>query len=194
MLKTLTTKAADILCAHGLIAEEERDIYLFGIETALLKMFHYTTMLITGLCFGMAGLTAVFLLAYTVLRAYAGGYHAATRKRCYLISWLMIFCVLLILRFFPDSVMFRVSAVLLIPVCLLIFLLAPVGNINKPLDQTEQKRYGKAAKIILSVEGFLSALFLFINVRISFVLCLSLLCILIMLLCGKFKYAKELSA
>lgn len=194
MLKKLTTKAADILCRNGLIEQEEKEIYLFGIETALLKVIHYATMLLIGLCFGMVWQTAVFLLAYTVLRDYAGGYHAGSRMRCYLISWLMMLSVLLIVQFCSAEVMFWTSAILSIPFYLLIFSLAPVGNINKPLDEIEQKRYGKTARIILSIEEVLSALFLFFNVQISFVLCLSLFCISIMLVCGKFKYAKELAA
>lgn len=194
MLKKLTTKAADILCRNGLIEQEEKEIYLFGIETALLKVIHYATMLLIGLCFGMVWQTAVFLLAYTVLRDYAGGYHAGSRMQCYLISWLMMLSVLLIVQFCSAEVMFWTSAILSIPFYLLIFSLAPVGNINKPLDEIEQKRYGKTARIILSIEEVLSALFLFFNVQISFVLCLSLFCISIMLVCGKFKYAKELAA
>lgn len=194
MLKKLTTKTADLLCRNGLIEQEEKEIYLFGIETALLKVIHYATMLLIGLCFGMVWQTAVFLLAYTVLRDYAGGYHADSRMRCYLISWLMMLSVLLIVQYCPAEVMFWTSAILLIPLYLLIFSLAPVGNINKPLDEIEQKRYGKTARIILSIEEVLSALFLFFNVQISFVLCLGLFCVSIMLVCGKFKYAKELAA
>jgi accessory gene regulator B len=89
--------------------------------------------------------------------------------------------------------MFWVSVLVWAPSYLLIFLFVPVESINKPLDDAERKRYGKTARIILSVEEFLSALFLFIDVQVSFVLSLSLISILIMLISGKMKLRKESS-
>lgn len=191
MLGRVTGKLTDVLCKSGLIDQKDREIYLFGIETALLKVLHYSTMLAIGLCFGMALQTAIFLLAYTVLRDYAGGYHAGSKMRCYLISWLMILSVLLAVKLCPAQIMFWFSVLVWAPSFLLIFFFVPVENVNKPLDETERKRYGKMARIILSVEEILSALFLLIYVQVSFVLSLSSLSVLIMLILGKIKLRKE---
>ncbi|WP_312693504.1 accessory gene regulator ArgB-like protein [Caproiciproducens sp.] len=170
----------------GLIAEKDEEIYLFGIETALLKLIHFSTMLIIGLCAGKLLETFVFIVSYSTLRVYAGGYHAKTRLRCYGISWLLILFVLLFTEFCPNQIAFVVSILVSLPSYFIIFLLAPVDNINKPLDDTEIHHYKIKARIVLSVELIISMIFLFTYlIQISLIVSLSIFSVAIMLVVGK---------
>lgn len=186
LLNNFSNRIIKALSKSGLIAEKDEEIYLFGIETALLKLIHFSTMLIIGLCAGMLLETFVFIASYSTLRVYAGGYHAKTRLRCYGISWLLILFVLLFTKFCPNQIAFIVSILVSLPSYIIIFLLAPVDNINKPLDDLEIHYYKIKTRIILSVELIISMIFLFTYlIRISLIVSLSIFSVAIMLFVGK---------
>jgi accessory gene regulator B len=192
MLNGLSIHVVNSLCESGLINQEDKEIYLFGIETALLKIIHYSTMLIIGIFFGMIPQTITFIIAYTVLRQYAGGYHANTRMRCYIISWFMMISSLLFIKLCPIQAMLWISLLSIISSCILIFLMVPVENKNKPLDTAERNRYGAMARIIAAAEVIISFIFMFINLQLTLSIALSLLFTSVMLILGKIKYSKEL--
>lgn len=194
MLNKLFNKIVEALIQSGLIDQDDKEIYLFGIETALLKIVHYSTMLIIGICFGMILQTITFIIAYTVLREYAGGYHANTRIRCYIISWLIMISSLLFIKLCPIKMMFLILLFTLIPSCISIFLMAPVENKNKPLDTVERNRYRAMARIVAVAEALISLILLFINLQLSLAIAISLVFTSIMLIFGKLKYSKELIA
>lgn len=194
MLNKSVNKIVESMVKSGLIDKNDKEIYLFGIETALLKVVHYSTMLIIGICFGMILQTITFIIAYTILREYAGGYHANTKIRCYLISWIIMISSLLFIELCPMKMMFWIPLFTLIPSCIAIFIMVPVENKNKPLDTAERNRYRVMARIVAAAETIISLLLLFVNLQLSLMIALSLVFTLIMLIFGKLKYSKELIA
>jgi len=194
MLNKLINKIVESLVKSGLIRREDKEIYLFGTETALLKIAHYSTMIIIGICFGMILQTIIFIIAYTALREYSGGYHASTRIRCYIISLLVMIFTLLFIKLCPIKIMLWISFFSLIFSYVLIFLMAPVENLNKPLDTEEQNRYRMIARIIATAEVSISFFLIFVNLQLSLTIALSLFFTSIMLIFGKIKYSKEVIA
>lgn len=80
------------------IAEENWDLYYLGIEVI-------TTTVLTSLliiCCGILlhnGLGSVaFLLCFTTIRGYSGGYHAKTRMRCLVATILCYVCSMVMMR------------------------------------------------------------------------------------------------
>lgn len=186
MLNNFSNWIIEALSKSGFITKEDKEVYFFGVETALLKLLHFSTMLIVGTYVGMLLETFVFIISYSTLRVYAGGYHAKTRLRCYGISWLMILFVLLFAKFCPNQIVFAVSIVISLPSYIIVFLLSPVDNINKPLDDLEIHYYRIKTRIILSVELIISVILLFIHLmQISLIVTLSIFSVAIMLLAGK---------
>lgn len=50
-----------------------------------------------GFTFGMVWQSVLFTAAYMTLRVYAGGYHAPTQLRCYILSFIMVVTALLLI-------------------------------------------------------------------------------------------------
>lgn len=191
MLNKFCGTIVEAMSESGLIEQNDIEICLFGIEIALLKLIHFTTMLMIGLYFGKVLETAAFIIFYSGLRVYAGGYHATSRLGCYCISWLMIVSVLLFVKFCPVQIMSTVSIGVSIPSYLIIYILAPVENINKPLDNIEKHHYRKIARIILAVELSISVVLLFSNIiQVLFIISLSLFSLAIMLILGKIQISR----
>ena len=45
----------------------------------------------------------LFMIVYTLLRSYGGGYHAKSEFRCYLFSIVLILAVLLGIKIIPET-------------------------------------------------------------------------------------------
>lgn len=126
------------------------------------------------------------MATYIPLRSFAGGYHAKTPARCYILSLIMIAVILAGMKYLPVANI--VYYFVLTAAVLIVFLLSPVEDKNKRLDETEQKVYKKRVVIISMVELVICLNFklinwdsLFITVIYSFVMSS------IMLLSGKIK-------
>lgn len=163
MAAPLAERIVKAFVENGIIPTEDHALYTFGLHQLWFTLLNAGTTIIVGLLFGMVWESLVFLIAYIPLRKFAGGYHAKTEFRCYLLSTLIIVLGLLAVKYFPVSLI--VTAVALSIGSLILFLLAPVEDANKPLDVKEIAVYRLRARVVLFLEWFASALFLLIGAR-----------------------------
>lgn len=140
-MTNISDKLLDGMIKEGIISDENKEIYLFGIKELFSQIFTYLVVLGIGLAFHMLIQTIVFIAAYMALRVYAGGYHAPTQFRCYVLSFGMIIAALLLIKWI-DVTGFAVLAGIAF-MGLIIYLLAPSEHKNKPLSQNEKKVYKK---------------------------------------------------
>lgn len=192
LLARLAVKIVNNLVHSGVIKEEDAEIYIYGINQILTSVLNMSSALIIGLIFGVFPEIAVFMAAYIPLRSFAGGYHAKTPLSCYVFSVIMLIVVSIGLKYLhlADWVYYAV----LVAATLVVLVLSPVEDRNKPLDEIEQKVYKRRTILIAAVELTLAMLLkllmfddLFIATAYSFVV-LSL-----MLIAGKAKNRFELS-
>ena len=192
LLARLAGKIVNNLVHSGVIKEEDAEIYIYGINQILTSVLSVSSALIIGLIFGVFPEIAVFMAAYIPLRSFAGGYHAKTPLSCYVFSVIMLIVVSIGLKYLhlADWVYYAV----LVAATLVVLVLSPVEDRNKPLDEIEQKVYKRRTILIAAVELTLAMLLkllmfddLFIATAYSFVV-LSL-----MLIAGKAKNRFELS-
>ena len=192
LLARLAVKIVNNLVHSGVIKEEDAEIYIYGINQILTSVLSVSSALIIGLIFGVFPEIAVFMAAYIPLRSFAGGYHAKTPLSCYVFSVIMLIVVSIGLKYLhlADWVYYAV----LVAATLVVLVLFPVEDRNKPLAEIEQKVYKRRTILIAAVELTLAMLLkllmlddLFIATAYSFVV-LSL-----MLIAGKAKNRFELS-
>lgn len=179
----------DKLISMQIINVEEKDIYSYGFKQGLLLFLNMITMILIGLFFNMIWQSVIFIIAYSILRIYAGGYHASTPFRCYLFSVVLITTVLRLIKLISwnSFICFIITTVSGIN----ILLIAPVEDANKPLDQEEKKNFKKRINIILSILIVFALLFWLkggkqISICIIMGICLNS----VMLVLGKIKDIK----
>lgn len=191
-LARLSGKIGNNLIQSSVIKEEDAEIYIYGINQILVSVLNVSSALIIGLIFGMFFEIAVFMAAYIPLRSFAGGYHAKTPLRCYVFSVIMLIVVSIGLKYLHIAEWIYYAV--LVAATLVVLVLSPVEDRNKPLDDIEHKIYKRRTVLIAAVEFTLALLLkllmlddLFIATVYSFVV-LSL-----MLIAGKAKNRFELS-
>ena len=183
MFQTTAQKIADRLCRQDIIEDADKELYVYGFNMLLTVSLNIISTIIIGLLFGMVFESIAFLVAYIPLRSYAGGYHARTPMRCYIISLLLIVLILLTLKLIGESVLalFILSAIGTI-ICVT---MSPVEDKNKPLDEIEKQVYRKKAMIILSIEMITFIISIFVLMRLAAAISIALALEGIMLILGK---------
>lgn len=173
-------KIADSLIHAGVAPTEDKALYEYGIRQGILTVINILTAVLIGLLLGMVWQTVVFLIAYTPIRTNAGGYHAGTPFMCYLLSIPMMLAVLSGIKFIP----WNGYLVLIVIICagIAVFLLAPVEDMNKPLDQLEVKVYKKRSRIILTILSIVAVILWFAGIKqssLSIVMALGMIAIML---------------
>lgn len=187
MIDWVSKKAANILLKNGCIPEQDIEIYRFGMEAAILKLIHTMSMLLIGVCFKMAAETIVFIAAYSLIRVYAGGYHAKTRGGCYGCTIAIITSVLLIVKLCPLQTVWPVCVAVLMISGIIIAVFSPQESENKPLDKLEKSKYQRISLLILCVLELVSfILILLLKSQFGFVITIGLGIEAVMLLVEKF--------
>lgn len=182
----LSHKIGNNLVHSNVIKEEDAEIYIYGINQILVSVLNVSSALIIGLVFDMFLESIIFMAAYIPLRSFAGGYHAKTPLRCYILSLIMITIILAGIKYLPVANIVYYSV--LAATVLIVFLLSPVEDKNKPLDEIEQKVYKKSAIIISAVEIVICLIFRLINLDSLFIAgTYSFVMLSVMLISGKFK-------
>lgn len=126
--------------------KEKEEIIRYGLDRIKSTCTMTLVTLLMGCIFQVFFQSIVFLVCFIVLRKYAGGYHADTQNRCYVISTVIIAVALLAIRYTQagnNNVIFIFLQSLNF---VLLWFLVPVDNKNHCLEQWEKERYGKKAK------------------------------------------------
>lgn len=145
-----------------IITESDRALYLYGIREAGVIFQNIVITLTFGILFQNFFQTVVFLGAYIPLRSFAGGYHAASAKRCSVYSLGLI----LILEFYFSHrylVEFRyLFSMLIIAICI-IYKASPLQSPSKPLSSEEKYYYALVTKKVLFIECSFIVIFSTLN-------------------------------
>ena len=105
-----------------IISSDQEVVCKWGMTHILDTLFNIATFTAIGLLFRMLPETAVFTVAYIPLRSFAGGYHAKTPFRCWVISNFLLIAALLIVRYVSHFTAFFLLLTALSLLCLVVLL------------------------------------------------------------------------
>lgn len=145
------------------INSEQYEICRFGFQQGLTIILNAITIIAIGAFLGELWQAIFFTALYAPLRSNAGGFHARTATRCYLYSILLMIAVLLAMKclIIPRFI----CIITLLISCVIIFILAPVEDSNKPLDYIERVVYKRRAQMITALETIIFFVALFIGAK-----------------------------
>ena len=183
MFQGLSARVTKKWISNGTITEADEDIYQYGVRQGLIALLNLITTLILGWFFECIFESIIFMIAYLPLRSFAGGYHAKTAGRCYMFSIIMMIIILWVMEHMRYAILLCGCLTLLAGI--IIYILAPVEDRNKPLDCMEQKVYRKRTHRILIVDMLIAfTALLFSWERIAICMTLALCVVAMMLLVG----------
>ncbi len=176
MLSKLCKKVANTFVSLNVINESERDLYEYGFFILFSNILYFSITIVFSLLNNnvMGGLS--FYVSFMLLRRFAGGFHAKTELKCFLIT-----VGIIILSTFPicnwlakkDS-----SLILFITIIFasIIYILAPMDTVEKPLCVEEKQYFRKISQIITTTIILVIVIVIILDVKeILYSCCLSLI-------------------
>lgn len=186
----VSEKIVKSLITIGVVPSDDKDLYQYGIRHGILMVINVLTIILIGFILGMVWQSIVFILAYIPVRTYSGGYHASTELKCYLFSVALIFVVLIGIKLIPWNA--YICSIVTLCALMIIIRLAPVEDLNKPLEQKEKAVYKRRARIILVLLIGLALLFWLVGstqIAISIIMAIGVAAVMLVL--GIIKNSKE---
>lgn len=192
MFKKCASKITDRLLENRIINEAEYEIYCFGFKTGFVILSNVVIVLLIGFILGMPIESLLFLLAFISLRSCAGGIHTSNNTRCMVLSAIAVFLLLLTAYMIQGFVTVLTILLLAISSAIVIYVLSPVQDKNKPLDDTEVKLYRRRTRKVLCLELCLLMILLYVGFNMAAtVLALTVFIICISVCLGALKNTKK---
>lgn len=152
--RTLTEYAID----HSQIKQEDREFYVYAYTMFVSYVLTWGSFLITGAIFHCFIPALLYMFSFSALRIYAGGVHAGSYEKCYFVSLGVFIGILILGRWVVASIPLIWMASYFLISALLIAVLSPMEDPNKPLDGQETKHYKKITRVILLIESIITIL------------------------------------
>lgn len=159
MISSLSSIITEALYKSQVIAEEDKELYTYGFFVLLSKGLFFLVSALFGWMLGVLWESIVFYIMFSMLRGYAGGFHASKESVCTCCTTASLFLSSLSIWY-----MQRIGNSI-IPFCILavcgavIYLLAPLDSEDKPLTRAELVLYRQKTRaiditiVIISIVG-----------------------------------------
>ena len=185
-MNDISGKIVNRLLEKEAVRREDYEIYLFGINQLLTIILDLLTAVMIGIVFGKVVQTIILVTAFMILRSHAGGYHASTPFRCYVLTAMTIIISLSAMNYIECNLLiltglWTVSGIV-------ILMLAPVDTENKPMDDMEYIYYRKKTIGVWGLESIAALLCAVIQFGIGtegIVLAQTVLSVALICECGK---------
>lgn len=187
MLSSLAKRIVDWQIQSKYLSNEERELYEYAYEVLINQVINILAAILIAVIMHALVPVLTFLVCYIPLRSYCGGYHAKTNIGCTCISVFTIYFVCLLEKTIAEKVETCWLIIGFLIAGLIICILAPVQDNNKPLEYAEWIHYRKRSRSIWLMEFIIGSILEICFHNITFVIVLSQLILSIMLWIGLIK-------
>lgn len=151
-MKSISGTIANTLWTQGIIQEEDIDTCRYGLDVFISSTLEIASILIIAAFVGNFIEAVLLFTAFIPLRVYAGGYHADTKLKCYLISLGVYGVFTAIMNILPQGLYSTINFTVAIFSLIMVLIAAPVVHKNKAVNDIERRYYRKFSIWICSVE------------------------------------------
>jgi len=174
MIASVSDWITDFFASHGVIAAEEKEVYSYGFAAIISTIISYGIILAIAAVLHCIWLWIVFILCFSPLRRYSGGYHASSYIRCKTIYAITFLLIALAVNYFAQTNWLLLPMIVGAFGITVVCLLAPVVPRNKELLQEEISVNRRKSILIVIAEGICVLLFLkfcyAVSLSISFIM------------------------
>lgn len=119
-----------VITAENIIAEQEKEVYVYCFQTMLFQSIVYGTIIILAIGSGTLLKTVAYYLGFLPIRYTAGGMHTSSHKSCFVLSIAVYLISMVILALHSWTYKQFFGAGCTICAILMVFWAAPVDHKN----------------------------------------------------------------
>ncbi|MDR2590571.1 MAG: accessory gene regulator B family protein [Oscillospiraceae bacterium] len=189
MITKLSKNISELFINKEVIHAEDREVYEYSFELLISSIISLIIITVGAIITGTILYTVFYLLGFIPLRLVAGGYHAKNHLRCIFILIITYITFVLISHFIPNNYMVIVILSCITASVVLVFIIAPSEDANKPLTITEIMKFKKKSRYIIIVMVAIIGLLIIIisNNKIAFSMTMGVLTVSVSLLANRIK-------
>lgn len=154
MVNKLGKILTNALVNHAQVDESERVLYEYGFFILISNAIYTTFTLLVGFILKQFFESVIYYITFSLLRRYAGGFHATSERSCRIITILSIVLSLIIIKACDTHNLKKVIIPLTVVAIFLIFAFCPMDTAAKQLNMKEKIHYRRISRTILSVIVF----------------------------------------
>lgn len=163
MINKLSDRISSEFVKHKIISEDAKEVYKYGVEITLSSIIGFLITVIIGMLFNSLIHTMIFYVIFISLRSMTGGYHAKTYLKCnFIFTTITLFVIVFSKAASEINMSINLLTFLFLPSETIIIWLAPVDNINKPIEK-KKRVYWKITAVITSILLYVLSLLLYTN-------------------------------
>lgn len=160
MIQTISRKITQTLLTKKIIEEKSVNIYQYGIELMLSCFFTSGLILILSYIIDSFGAGLLYLAIYMSLKGSAGGYHASSYGKCFIISISIYVMQIIIVKMLSAcNLPYLFWLTILLISAIYIYRNAPVKNHNHPIGIKTLRKNRIRARILSITLSAITALF-----------------------------------
>ena len=189
MLARFSKMLSSFFISKTLIKEDEREVYDYCFEIMLSTIINFLVVFVISLITHTIIQTVLYIVSFMIVRGTAGGYHAENHLSCLVILVLSYGSFLALLNILPNMWLKIISLIFIFISVVLVFILSPIEDHNKPLTEQESKKYKKKSIIVILLLSFLTLVLsvLLSNAQFAFSFSSGMVTVAISLIAGKIK-------
>ncbi len=157
IIHELSCKITKALCnAQNIVDKNKYEEIAYGIEIIISYSLSILCALFGAIYFNLFKESGVFLITFTLLRRYTGGFHAETHFGCFVIFMIDIIAGAIIMYYIKQMYICSIIMIAISDIIILIY--SPVIHKNHPLSK-RQKRHNRIKSlqimIVFSIIGII---------------------------------------
>ena len=157
MILRIAQKAVDLVLTQSEIAQEDKELYVYGFFVLFSNLFFFLLTLFFGFILCIPLESAVFYIMFAAVRGFAGGIHAKSEGLCTLSTSLALFVSLLAVKGLAAAEKPGYVPVMLTVGLVCVAACSPVDTEEKRLTESERKRYKCKSIIAASAIAVIAA-------------------------------------
>lgn len=172
MLHGLSEHIAGFLLRRQCFDEDELEIYIYGVELIIASTIGTFLILAVSACMSVLLEGLLFLLPFSVLRSFTGGYHCYTYLKCntlFVGTFLLCLFAYWLITPYPQAVT-AVTVPSILWSGYIVLRYSPVAHENKPLTPEQKKSCKKKAAVIYFILSLTSICLLICHIWQAFML------------------------
>lgn len=149
-------------------SDNEKEVYAYSIEVLLSLLLNFLILSTAAYILNKKLELLVFIIFLSGLKVYAGGYHSKTHLECFSVT-LIAFLTSALSNTHLTAYGEIILAIGILFSTIMVFLLAPAENENKPLSKKEVKKYKLISRIIVIVLSLAAVALYFVRVSTGYI-------------------------
>lgn len=189
MVTRFAKMLSSFFISKNLIEEDDQEVYDYCLEIMLSTILNFLVVLVISLITHTIIPTIFYIVSFMIVRGTAGGYHAESHLSCLAILVFSYGSFLALLNIFPNMWLKIISLIFVFLAVVLVFILSPIEDHNKPLTEQETKKFKKKSRTVILLLSLLTIVLsvLFPNAHFSFSFASGMATVAISLVAGKIK-------